>query len=268
MNTKKLRTTAIAVLLGLSVTGCGNSDNSSSEDNSSENTSSISEVSTGTSTTEAETEASQSNNNSNTELSDDLMDFQVSIDGNVLSFPCSVKELINAGCKIDESYTTKISAGKYNYMWFDCGEVKLYADVYNFSDKAYDLTEDTDSDDVIITDVTIFSSETGNSEVLLPKGIDFNDTTMNTFQETYGAPDIENGFGIVYYCGDHFNGDIVWNKSDSKLHHNDGDKKECNYYVEVCSVEGGTDPKLKYIRFASSEEIVESFYEKYPDQRK
>ncbi len=94
MNTKKFRITAIAVLLGLSVTGCGNSDNSSSEDNSSEHTSSISEVSAGTSTTEAETEASQSNNNSNTELSDDLMDFQVSINGKVLTLPCTIKEYV------------------------------------------------------------------------------------------------------------------------------------------------------------------------------
>ena len=269
MEIKHIGISAIAAMLCLSAVSCGDSGSSSSAAKSSESTSAVSEKTsesgvTTTAETEEDTTASEKKSK-NVELSDNLMDFQLSVNGSVVSFPCSVKELAEAGFEVDKSYTTKISAGKYNYMRFVCGDVKIHANVYNFSDASYVLTKDTGGDDVIVSDVTIYSSEIGSSEVLLPKGLNIKDATMNTFQDTYGKPDIENGFGIVYYCGDHFKGDIVWNKSDSQLHHSDGDKKKCNYFVEVCPVEDGTDPKLQYVRLASSEEVVESFYEKYPE---
>ena len=272
MKIKHIGISAIAVMLCLSAVSCGDSSSSSSTAKSSESTSSVSEKTsesgaTTTSAAEEDTTASEKKSK-NSELSDNLMDFQLSVNGSVVSFPCSVKELAEAGFEVDKSYTTKISAGKHNYMQFICDDVKIHAHVYNFSDNSYELTKDTGNDDVIVSDVTIYISEIGSSEVLLPKGLNIKDATMKTFQDTYGMPDIENGFGIVYYCGDHFNGDIVWNKSDSQLHHSDGDKKKCNYFVEVCPVEGGNDPKLQYVRLASSEEVVESFYEKYPDQKK
>ncbi len=274
MKIKQISTIVLAAVLCLSAVSCCDSSSSSSNAKPSATTSAVAEKkseSGETTTTETETEKDtigSEKKSKNAKLSDNLLDFQVSVNGSVVSFPCSVKELAKAGFEIDKSYTTKISAGKHNYMRFVCDDVKIHAHVYNFSDNSYDLTKDTGGDDVIVSDITIYSSEIGSSEVLLPKGLNVSDATMKTFQETYGKPDIENGFGIVYYCGDHFNGDIVWNKSDSQLYHSDGEKKKCNYFIEVCPVESETDSKLQYIRLASSEEVVESFYEKYPDQIK
>ncbi len=266
MNTKKFRITAIAVMLGLSVTGCGNSDNSSSEDNSSENTSSISEVSAGTSTTEAETEASQSNNNSNTELSDDLMDFQVSINGKVLTLPCTIKELTDTGCELDTSYTTILSAGVGNHILkYKYADVIFSVRAYNFSDNEYNLEKETDPADVIIPNIMI-SGDFSTADIVLPKGLNLNDATAENIEKTYGKMDLNNGYGLLTYCGDHNDGNIEWDKKLTAFCHKNDNNKKCEYYVEFCPED--YSPELKSVTLASSEEIVDSFYEKYPEQRK
>ncbi len=79
------------------------------------------------------------------------MDFRVSINGKILSFPCTPKDLINAGLEIERNHGGKIYANKVNWKWFECGDVTFTLYMYNLSGKDYNLMESLDTEEVYVT---------------------------------------------------------------------------------------------------------------------
>ncbi len=264
MKIKQISTIVLAAVLCISAAGCENGEDSSSDGNDRVG-SSFSE--TGVSESDEIPEAAyRTENHEIKELSDDLMDFQVSVNGNVITFPCATGDLIDAGFKLERNYVENSLSGKKVSVWFTLADITMIADVYNLSDTDYNLSEESPSvEDVVVTGGMI-SGDFSTADIVLAKDFNLNGATSEKITATYGTADIDNGFGTPYYCGDHYNGDIIWNRYDLHLHHTDETEKECNQYFEF--IPNDYSEGIKSIVFASDEKIVDSFYEKFPDQIK
>lgn len=259
MKKNKIAILSVAAAMIISTSGCGNSDTLSSNESVNRESSVTNDVES-ENTAMGESSSEDKASEKSDKLSDDLFDFQVSVNGNIISLPCTVNDLYEAGCELDTTYMTKIYAGKKASIWFNNGGVNLSVRMYNFTENDYNLREDEIPDDVIITQMLV-SEGTDEDVVEFAKGIQLNVSTEEDIIAAYGEPDIS-----WYYCGDHYNEDLKTDKKTTALYHNDGTKRDCNYYIKIAfhDVYDGSIPTIKSVNLNSSEDIVNAFYEQFP----
>ncbi len=212
MNFSKLRITAIAALLCLSVTACGNSDNSSSAEKKSESNT-ISEENSATSDTTDESKSSNTEESSEKEaesspntatdeiINADIYSMKAQIGDTVFTFPLKAADLFNAGATCSKSEndpdTTTVSyldnAG-YGIMFE--GE-KYSLSFYHKETEAQPLRNCLIHYPTIeITD----DSKIRNGNVILPKGV-YVGMPKDDFLKAWGEATIVEG-NKYYYSED------------------------------------------------------------------
>ncbi|MBP3747114.1 MAG: hypothetical protein J6I47_06595 [Ruminococcus sp.] len=216
MNFSKLRITAIAALLCLSVTACGNSDNSSSAEKKSENNT-ISEESSVTSDTTDESSTFSSETTTEkektdiepfpSELTDNLLDYRFSIDGEVLSMPCTLEQLRNNGwmCKSDLERKEIRSNDEYS-ITLEKDSKEIQVTIYNNSKERINVTENNNLDEISIKSLHCFAyNNPEGTKIVLPKGIELNSATKDDIIAAYGKAqdkDSFSGMESYYYYED------------------------------------------------------------------
>lgn len=120
-------------------------------------------------------------------ISYDLNDFQISVDGNIVSLPMKVKDFEEMGMIfVDYNNTTEVlghrSVPGDLYLW----DYDIPVHVYNYEEKELPIEECyVDSFAVSIFDL---EESKKNIKVLLPGGVDVETLTSEKVDEIYGKP--------------------------------------------------------------------------------
>lgn len=224
---KKTITTILAVAMAASIfTGCNNNNSSqpssssqepsvtqSSEESSEQTASSSSESpesseeSKESQTEEADSSASNEEESdaaqqTGSQLSDDLMSLQISIDGVVVALPCEASQLMELGYslgdKADNILENKYTTG--SLMKMENGNY-ISVSIYNVAGEAKTFKE------CMVDDLYIKESNSKGQEVILPGGITFGASKEDIIAQ-YGEPTKENENGnfvyLTYERGDDF----------------------------------------------------------------
>ena len=259
----------LIVVLCILLTGCGNNNNTSKSDSAtgeevSSDNNNIKNESLETSTIKTE-DSENGKNITNTVLSDDLLDFQFSVNGKIIALPCTLKDITDAGFELQTEWGTKLPAKLLKSLHYKMGELQISIHAFNFSGNDYELKENTDVEDVYVTNIMLLNN-LNDIDVIFPKSLDIKGATMDQVQEIYGAPDLTNGSGL-YYCGSEYVNEVEIDSDNRLVMKNiPRDKRgkkitSCHYVMFYPN----SDNTIKAITISTGEEIVNDFYEKYPD---
>ncbi len=120
-----------------------------------------------------------------TELSDDLYDFQVSIEGEVYQFPMWYSDFEDLGWKCDEDVTQTLASDEYcsTNIWRKQG-LQVYTDFANMSMNTVSL------EDAMVCGITLEEYYFGDSdwEIILPGGIKYKESNADDIRAAYGEP--------------------------------------------------------------------------------
>lgn len=133
------------------------------------------------------------------ELSDDLYDFQVSINGTVYQFPMWYSDFENMGWTYDGDNTQTLSSNEYSVAetWEKDG-VSVYTDFANLSMNTATFS------DCMVGGITLdeYYLEDCGWEIILPGGIQYGVSTTNDIIAAYGEPSSDYD-GDLYYKMDY-----------------------------------------------------------------
>ena len=119
------------------------------------------------------------------ELSDDLYDFQISIDGTVYQFPMWYSDFEALGWEYDGDNTQTLSSNQYTSteVWVKDG-FKVYTEFANLSMNAVPFSES------MVAGITLdkFYLDECDWEILLPKGIQYGVSNADDIKAAYGEP--------------------------------------------------------------------------------
>lgn len=134
-----------------------------------------------------------------TELSDDLYDFQVSIEGEVYQFPMWYSDFEALGWECDEDVTQTLASDEYcsTNIWKKDG-FEVYTDLANMSMNTVSL------EDSMVCGITLEEYYFGDCdwEIILPGGIKYKESNADDIRAAYGDPtsdyDGENYYKMEY----------------------------------------------------------------------
>lgn len=133
--------------------------------------------------------------NTPTELSDDIYDFQISIDGTIYQFPMWAKDFSALGWSYTGDATQTLSSYQYTVAetWVK-DNVKVYACLANLTMNSLTYPES------MVAGITLDSYylEGSDWEIILPKGIKYGEATRDDIIAAYGTPSDEYD-GELYY---------------------------------------------------------------------
>lgn len=193
MEIKHIGISAIAAMLCLSAVSCGNSSSSSSTAKSSESTSVVSEKTSEsgeTTTAEAEEDTTKAKSEAMpTALTDDLLDYRFSIDGEIIALPCTLGQFTDNGWdyQADLTKTELRSHDRYSVTLKKDGK-QMSASIYNNSKERIDLTSRDRLDEISVREIHCFAEYNPDSTILLPKGIKLGSSTKSELIAAYGEP--------------------------------------------------------------------------------
>lgn len=144
---------------------------------------------------EAETEAAGTEENAaemqadgagGAQLSENLYDFQIQLDGEVYQFPMSYEEFLAYGWEISSTYsdeTEKLEPNQYDLVYFSKGDVECMAFALNLGLNTMPVSE------CMIGGISIdnFDWDLSKGEVLLPGGIRRGVSTLEDVTAAYGS---------------------------------------------------------------------------------
>lgn len=130
-----------------------------------------------------------------TELSDDLYDFQISVDGTVYQFPMWAADFEALGWTYDGDASQTLSSNQYTTTerW-NKGEFSVYTQLANLSMNTVGITE------AMVAGITFeeYQLEGCDWEIILPKGIQYGVSNTEDVLAAYGDPTDEYD-GELYY---------------------------------------------------------------------
>ena len=128
------------------------------------------------------------------ELSDDLYDFQMSINGTVYQFPMWYSDFEALGWTLDDDETTTLSTNEYTLATWEMDGCSATTRIANLSMNAAPLTE------CIVASLSLDDYEVGDSgwEILLPGGIQYGVSGKDDILAAYGTP-TDDYDGDLYY---------------------------------------------------------------------
>jgi len=133
------------------------------------------------------------------ELSDDLYDFQVSIDGTVYQFPMWASDFAALGWTYDGDELQTLSSNQYTVAeCWDKGEVTVYTQIANLSMNTVPIT------DGMIAGITLeeYYLDECDWDIILPKGIQYGVSGTDDIIAAYGDPtddyDSESYYKMTY----------------------------------------------------------------------
>lgn len=120
-------------------------------------------------------------------LSDNLYDYQISIDNDVLTLPMTYKDFVARGWKLDdESYANETLKPNYRMstIVFKKGDLKVYAGIANLGEDTLPLTE------CIVTRINAeqYYLKDTTSTVMVAKGVQIGKSTMDDVKTAFGEP--------------------------------------------------------------------------------
>lgn len=202
-NQKLIFTAVMSLCLCALMVGCGNSGNSESE--KTEN--SVTEQSVAESEENESSEISEESEVPTsfviTELSDNLFDYQISFDGEILSLPCALNDLHNMGWEYEETYILSSGSKKELEMMKD--DKQITVELFNTGDEqiAIDQYEYESFSSVMVNNIMVSVSEswnTGDFEIKTAKGITEMVSTVDDVVAAYGEPAyIKSAAGMNFY---------------------------------------------------------------------
>lgn len=144
---------------------------------------------------EAETEAAGTEENAaemqadgagGAQLSENLYDFQIQLDGEVYQFPMSYEEFLAYGWEISSAYsdeTEELEPNQYDLVYFSKGDVECMAFALNLGLNTMPVSE------CMIGGISIdnFDWDLSKGEVLLPGGIRRGVSTLEDVTAAYGS---------------------------------------------------------------------------------
>ncbi len=134
------------------------------------------------------------------ELSDNLYDFQFSIDGEVYALPMWYSDFVDMGWEYDGDEDYKLASEDYDYDIFEKDGVEIWVDVTNYSINA------TKVKDCVVTCVELDGEDINDDTVIkFAKDIQLNVSTQEDIIAAYGEPsDIYEGSyrTYLYYYND------------------------------------------------------------------
>ena len=140
-----------------------------------------------------------------TELSDDIYDYQISIDDNVLQLPVKYSELEEYGFKYKENEDDTLAANTtaIGYSLVKDG-IRYSVNVTNFDINAIPVT------DCYITQISVdslFIDDSSDVNVQIAGGIDYNKSTKDDIKNAFGTPSSsydsdDSDFSSMKYEGD------------------------------------------------------------------
>ena len=211
---KKLLAMILALILtGAMLTGCNSESDSSSEYKKVTTSATSNEESSVTETTDEESSTTESNSEESSEgessneenipieeISNDMYDFEMLINGKKFKIPSTVNELEDIGFKINETTENKYNMQKdmqpNTALRFDSindDGNKIYFDIYNDKEEAVSYRDATIR--MIMIGNTLFKKY--NPDVILAKNIILNKSTYSDVIEAYGTPTKENSDNTV-----------------------------------------------------------------------
>ena len=144
---------------------------------------------------EEEEEETKKTSAAPSELSDDLYDFQVSIDGTVYQFPMWYSDFEALGWEYDGDNTETLSSNQYSVaeVWIKDG-FKVYTEFANLSMNSAPFSES------MVAGITLdnYFLEDCDWEILLPGGIQYGVSNADDIKEAYGEPSRDYD-GDLYY---------------------------------------------------------------------
>lgn len=144
-------------------------------------------------------------------LSDDIFDFQISIDGTVYQFPMWYSDFEALGWEYDGDPTQMLASNQYSVaeVWKK-GDYQIYAEFANMSMNMVPYSE------CMVAGITLddFFMQGCDWEILLPGGIEYWKSDRDDIIEAYGEPD------------DEYDGELYW-----KLTYEVDFYREVNLYV-------------------------------------
>lgn len=130
-----------------------------------------------------------------TELSDDLYDFQISVDGTVYQFPMWAADFEALGWTYDGDASQTLSSNQYTTTerW-NKGEFSVYTQLANLSMNTVGITE------AMVAGITFeeYQLDGCDWEIILPKGIQYGVSNTEDVLAAYGDPTDEYD-GELYY---------------------------------------------------------------------
>ena len=202
---KKALVLLLALSCTLSMAACSGSESAGTfkaedafEEESTEVTEETTEEETETESeeeTETEEETKKSSSNMPADLSDDIYDFQISIDGDIYQFPMWYSEFEALGWTYDGDSSETLSSNQYTTteVWEKDG-VKVYTGFANLSMNTAPYSE------CEVTGITLdkFYLEDCDWEIILPGGIQYGVSDADEIKEAYGTPTSDYD-GDLYY---------------------------------------------------------------------
>lgn len=129
------------------------------------------------------------------ELSDDLYDFQISIDGTVYQFPMWYSDFEALGWEYDGDNTETLSSNQYTVAesWSKNG-FEVYTQLANLSMNSVPFSES------MVAGITLdkFFLEDCDWEILLPGGIQYGVSDTDDIKEAYGEPSRDYDSDLYY----------------------------------------------------------------------
>ena len=119
------------------------------------------------------------------ELSDDLYDFQISIDGTVYQFPMWASDFEALGWTYDGDASQTLSSNQYTVAeTWNKGEISVYTQIANLSMNTISIS------DAMIAGITLedYYLDECDWEIILPKGIQFGVSGIEDIIAAYGDP--------------------------------------------------------------------------------
>ena len=129
------------------------------------------------------------------DLSDDLYDFQISIDGTVYQFPMWYSDFEALGWEYDGDNTQVLSSNQYTVAetWTKDG-FEVYTELANLSMNSVPFSESM----VAGIDLDKFYLEDCDWEILLPGGIQYGVSDADDIKEAYGEPSRDYDSDLYY----------------------------------------------------------------------
>lgn len=121
------------------------------------------------------------------ELSDDLYDFQVMIDGELYQFPMSFADFEAMGWKYGGDETKLIAPWQSSSVeTFTRGDLKIYTRLFNLGINTVPLSES------MVAGVNVekyYYDQAPGTEIVFPGGLVFGEATLDDLTAAYGSPD-------------------------------------------------------------------------------
>lgn len=183
---------ALALVLGMSLCGCGSAAvEAPVEETAVETAAPVEEAAEEPAEEEPAEEAAEEEPVENsslkatsiTELSDDIYSFQISINDVIYQFPMTYQDFVATGWTYDGDEEYAIPSGAYGVTdWFKSGEEKLMSYAVNFGINEAPMTECYLGG----VKLDLFDFEPSSAE--LPKGIQLGVSTQEDVKAAYGEP--------------------------------------------------------------------------------